>query len=132
MAKGFRIQIPSSCPEIDLCEIYLPKGKDCFDTGWMVTKLIPNAFTKNKVIASAAVNPPNIQITATMDPTKAPLRIAVLLGKTEPMDRKIFEVAHFKPKEKAELVVYWRDWKIQKAEWNGIELRNFKTKKGGE
>lgn len=132
MAKEFRIQIPSSCPEIDLCEVLLPKGKDQFDTGWMVTRLISNAFADNKIIVSAAVNPPNIQINATMDSTKTPLRVAVLLGKTEPLDRKIFEVTHFKSKEKVELVVYWSDWKIQKAEWNGIELIHFKAKKGGE
>ena len=52
MIKNSRTQIPSSCPEIKLCEICLPKGANIFDSGWMVTKFIPNAFQNKKVIVS--------------------------------------------------------------------------------
>ncbi|MBL7150857.1 hypothetical protein ISS86_02920 [Candidatus Microgenomates bacterium] len=129
MAKGFRIQIPSSSPEIDLCEVYLAKGKDNFDSGWLVTKLIPNAFINRQIIISAAINKPNIQISATMDSTKKPFRIAILLGKIEPIDRKIYQVFNFKYNEEGELAVYWNNWEIQKAEWNGVRLKTFKTTK---
>ena len=127
MEKKFRIQIPSDCPQIDLCEIFLPKGKDNFDTGWMVTKLVPNAFINKQIIVSVAMNKPSIQISATMDSTKKPLRIAILLGKMKPIDRKIYETFNFKHNEKAELVVHWNDWEIKKAEWNGVKLKIFKT-----
>jgi len=127
MEKKFRIQIPSSCPQINLCEVFLSEGKDIFESGWMVTKLIPNAFMNRQIIVSSAINKPNIQISATMDSTKKPFRIAVLLGKIEPIDRKIYQVFSFKHNEEAELVIYWNDWEIQKAEWNGVRLKTFKT-----
>lgn len=121
MSNIFKIVIPSNTPEVSSCEVLLPGGPDAFGTGWMVTKFVPNIFEIKKVIASIAINIPNIQISATLDLIKEKPRIVVSLGKKDPIDEKVVEISS-KDMGPNELTVYWNDWKIGDVEWSGKKL----------
>lgn len=123
MNKPFRIEIKSNSPEVSLCEVFLSNGSSNFETGWMNTEFIPNILNSGKIVASAAINIPNIQVTATLDPTKQKPRVAVLLGKIDPMDRKIVEIEDISnSNDKSSLAVFWKDWKITEVRWNDNKL----------
>lgn len=122
MNKPFRIEIKSNSPEISLCEVFLSNGSSSFETGWMNTEFIPNILNSGKIIASTAINIPNIQVTATLDPTKQKPRVVVLLGKVDPVDRRIVEINKVQNDNKNSLVVFWKNWKITEIRWNDNKL----------
>lgn len=116
--KPFRIQIRSSSPEINFAEVFLPKGDGNYDTGWYVIKLNPEAFIGEKVVMSG-VPKSDFQITAAIDFRKSQRRIVFAIGKTEPTSHLVVKLPKtIDSSGKNEIVVYWKNWKFEKAEWN--------------
>jgi len=124
MSSIFGITISSSSPEIVACQVFLPRGPTAFQSGWMVTRFIPGILKTNKIVVSAAINPPNIQVSATLDTIRDKPRIAVLIGRVDPSDRKVVEIS--REQEGDELTIYWNDWKIGDIEWSGKKLGQLK------
>ena len=75
-------------PEILSAEIHIPDDKD-LGTGTFTINLAPKALTPAKVISSAMVNRPNFQISVTVNPNG---NVAVMLGRTNPLDSAIFRL----------------------------------------
>lgn len=124
--KPFRIQVSSSAPEIKIAEVFLPNGEKEYKDGWFVTTLSEKAFEGEKVLMSAFPKP-DFQVAGTFDFRAKQRRIAFLLGKTEPLSRLIVSM----PKETGlgdenKIVVYWKDWQFEKAEWNDEKLEEIK------
>lgn len=123
MSEPFKITIQSSAPEIVSCEVFLSGGQSSYETGWMVTKFVSGILKTGKVVSSIALNPPNIQVSATLDTTKEHPRIAVLVGIKNPMDRKVVEISNQGGNGGHELTVFWNNWIIGDVKWSGESLR---------
>lgn len=124
--KPFRVQAQSSSPKISSAEVFLPKGKGEYETGWFVSTLSPKAFEGEKIVISAFPRQ-DFQIAATLDFRQKKRRIVFLLGKLEPFSRLVVSMpAKINPEKENKVVVYWSGWKLEKAEWNGEELAKIK------
>jgi len=124
--KPFRIQIPSSAPEIKSAEVFLPKGEGNYKDGWFVTILSEKAFEGEKLVLSSFPKP-NFQIAATFDFRPKRKRIAFLVGKTQPISKLIVKIPDNVDSMKDDkVVVYWDNWLLKRAEWDGNALEVIK------
>jgi hypothetical protein len=119
--KPFSISLPKGAPETGSCEIFLPKGRSNFETGWIVMEFKPEALDQGKVIGNGAVNMPNIQITATLDSTGPKTKLNVLLGNENPLDQKNI-VLDKKNDQMHNLQINWENWKITNVEWDNEKV----------
>ncbi len=106
-------------PEIWSAEIHIPDDQD-FGTGTFTTNFAPKALVPTRVISSAMVNRPNCQISVTVNPNG---KVAVVLGRTGPLDQAIFRLPQYVKKGPAyTLTIQFAAWHIFSASLDDTPL----------